>query len=214
MRRESPAAPQQAERRAQRPCGPSIRAQLPVRRLASPRPARLPWTVATRSPELTREPFRMWSFDSLPAADDGTSIVAFSVSSVTSGVSSATASPSLTRSSMTSTSLKSPRSGTRTSSAVGAAAGAGDGDLAVDADFGPAVRLAGTLDAAGAAASSTRIAAPLETRSPFLTDTAVTRPAAVDGTSMVALSVSSVMSGVSTATVSPAFTSNSMTSTS
>jgi hypothetical protein len=48
-----------------------------------------------------------------PAALDGTSIVAFSVSSVTSGVSTATVSPAFTSTSMTSTSLKLPRSGTR-----------------------------------------------------------------------------------------------------
>ena len=97
----------------------------------------LPRTVATRSPALTREPLDTCSFAMLPAADDGTSIVAFSVSSVTRGDSSATVSPSFASTSMTSTSLKSPRSGTRTSSvadspadfaaAAGAAAFAGCG---------------------------------------------------------------------------------------
>jgi hypothetical protein len=52
------------------------------------------------------------------------------------------------------------------------------------------------------------------TRSPFLIATDFTTPAAVDGTSMVAFSVSSVISGVSTSILSPAFTSTSMTSTS
>ncbi len=83
-----------------------------------------PFNVATMSPALTRAPFATWIFATVPAAEDGTSIVALSVSSVTSGDSSPTVSPSLTRTSMTSTSLKSPRSGTRTSSAAGAAAGA------------------------------------------------------------------------------------------
>ena len=83
----------------------------------------LPRTVATRSPALTREPLDTCSFAMLPAADEGTSIVAFSVSSVTRGDSSATVSPSFASTSMTSTSLKSPRSGTRTSSVADSPAG-------------------------------------------------------------------------------------------
>src|ERR1700730_6747976 len=51
----------------------------------------------------------------IPPAVDGTSIVAFSVSSVTSGVSVSMLSPGLTRTSITATSLKLPMSGTRTS---------------------------------------------------------------------------------------------------
>src|SRR6185312_6700819 len=50
-----------------------------------------------------------------PLAVDGTSIVAFSVSSVTSGASGSMVSPGLTRTSITATSLKLPISGTRTS---------------------------------------------------------------------------------------------------
>src|SRR6185503_14302128 len=50
-----------------------------------------------------------------PLAVDGTSIVAFSVSSVTSGASGSMVSPGLTRTSITATSLKLPMSGTRTS---------------------------------------------------------------------------------------------------
>src|SRR5580692_8118931 len=50
-----------------------------------------------------------------PPAVDGTSIVAFSVSSVTSGASVSMLSPGLTRMSITATSLKLPMSGTRTS---------------------------------------------------------------------------------------------------
>jgi len=73
---------------------------------------------------------------------------------------------------------------------------------------------AGLPEAAAAAASTTAIAEPFETRSPFFTDISAMRPAAVEGTSIVALSVSRVMSGASTATLSPAFTSTSMTSTS
>ena len=62
----------------------------------------------------TRSPFFTTTDFTTPAADDGTSIVAFSVSKVISGVSSSTLSPGFTSTSMTSTSLKSPRSGTTT----------------------------------------------------------------------------------------------------
>src|ERR1700742_718208 len=50
-----------------------------------------------------------------PLAVDGTSIVAFSVSRVTSGASGSMVSPGLTSTSITATSLKLPMSGTRTS---------------------------------------------------------------------------------------------------
>jgi hypothetical protein len=53
-----------------------------------------------------------------PAAGEGTSIVALSDSSVTSDVSGFTVSPGFTSTSMTGTSLKSPMSGTFTSSSV------------------------------------------------------------------------------------------------
>src|SRR5580658_5970287 len=56
-----------------------------------------------------------------PPAVDGTSIVAFSVSSVTSGASVSMLSPGLTRMSITATSLKLPMSGTRTSTRCTAA---------------------------------------------------------------------------------------------
>src|SRR6202045_3973735 len=56
-----------------------------------------------------------------PLAVDGTSIVAFSVSRVTSGASGSMLSPGLTRTSMTVTSLKLPMSGTRTSTRCTAA---------------------------------------------------------------------------------------------
>ena len=51
----------------------------------------------------------------MPAAGDGTSIVALSDSSVTSESSAATVSPGFTKISMTGMSLKSPMSGTLTS---------------------------------------------------------------------------------------------------
>src|ERR1700734_3210680 len=56
-----------------------------------------------------------------PPAVDGTSIVAFSVSRVTSGASVSMLSPGLTRTSMTATPLKLPMSGTRTSTSRTAA---------------------------------------------------------------------------------------------
>src|SRR5580658_1307780 len=85
---------------------------------------------------------------------------------------------------------------------------------------------AGATGAGGAAAacSGAFAAAPfarrVTTRSPVLTlpplrvCTCSTTPAAVEGTSMVALSDSSVRSGVSSSTLSPGFTSTSMTATS
>src|SRR6185437_9962812 len=56
-----------------------------------------------------------------PLAVEGTSMVAFSVSSVTSGDSGSMLSPGLTRMSITATSLKLPMSGTRTSTRRAAA---------------------------------------------------------------------------------------------
>ena len=76
-------------------------------------------TSTIEEPVETLSPFFMWTATIRPAAVEGTSIVAFSVSSVASGLSIAMTSPLLTSTSTTSTSLKSPRSGTRT--AIGAA---------------------------------------------------------------------------------------------
>ena len=67
------------------------------------------------SPSDTRPPFRTARPTTLPACGDGTSMEALSVSSVMSGSSAATSSPSFTSTSMISTSVKSPMSGTRTS---------------------------------------------------------------------------------------------------
>src|SRR2546429_6827883 len=72
-------------------------------------------TVAMRSPVLTLPPLLVWSFSTTPTAVEGTSLVALSDSSVTSGESMTTASPGFTSTSMTATSLKLPMSGTRTS---------------------------------------------------------------------------------------------------
>src|SRR5437588_5076126 len=72
-------------------------------------------TVTMRSPVLTLPPLLVWSFSTTPTAVEGTSMVALSDSSVTSGESMTTVSPGFTRTSMTATSLKLPMSGTRTS---------------------------------------------------------------------------------------------------
>src|SRR5438105_1320846 len=65
-------------------------------------------------PSLTLSPTLTLSSLTVPADGAGTSIVALSDSSVTNGSSGFTASPGLTKTSMTGTSLKSPMSGTLT----------------------------------------------------------------------------------------------------
>src|SRR4051812_47214843 len=67
-------------------------------------------------PSETVSPTSTRSSPTVPAAGDGTSMVALSDSSVMSGSSSATLSPGFTITSMIGTSVKSPMSGTRTSS--------------------------------------------------------------------------------------------------
>src|SRR5258708_3617977 len=64
------------------------------------------------------------------------------------------------------------------------------------------------------AESSTAISVPCDTLSPTLTRTSFTMPACVEGTSIVALSLSSVTSASSLPMVSPGLTSSSMTGTS
>src|SRR5437763_1373605 len=67
-----------------------------------------------RLPSETLSPTLTLSSATLPATGEGTSIVALSDSSVTSGFSVLTASPAFTSTSMTGTSWKSPMSGTST----------------------------------------------------------------------------------------------------
>ena len=143
----------------------------------------------------------------VPPAGDGTSIVALSDSSSTSGSSLATVSPAFTSTVMTGTSLKSPMSGTFTSTVPPPAAGAGAAAAGAGADDAAAA-------AAACAASSSRISTPSETLSPSAILISATLPAAGEGTSIVALSDSSSTSGSSTATVSPGFTITLMTGTS
>src|SRR5947207_2199426 len=72
-------------------------------------------SVRMTLPSLTLSPTLTFNSFTVPADGAGTSIVALSDSSVTSGSSGFTASPGLTKTSMTGTSLKSPMSGTLTS---------------------------------------------------------------------------------------------------
>src|SRR6185369_11613966 len=98
-----------------------------------------------------------------PAAVDGTSIVALSDSSEQIGSSSLIVSPTLTNSSITGTSLKSPMSGTLTSTTPPLAAGA------AAAATGAAAGAAAATGAAAAAtppASTTTSTTPSETLSP------------------------------------------------
>src|SRR5207244_636521 len=140
------------------------------------------------------------------------SIVAWSDSSVTSGSSALTVSPVLTNTSMTGTSLKSPMSGTLTSCVPPLfVAGGGDCGVAAGAGFG----LAGCgAPAPAPSVSSVRITPPSLTLSPTRSLRSLTTPADGEGTSMVALSDSSVISESSGFTASPGFTNTSITGTS
>src|SRR6266542_5519728 len=71
-------------------------------------------SVRMTLPSLTLSPTLTFNSLTVPADGAGTSMVALSDSSVTSGSSGFTASPGLTKTSMTGTSLKSPMSGTLT----------------------------------------------------------------------------------------------------
>jgi hypothetical protein len=75
-------------------------------------------SISSAEPSLTLSPSLIRISRTTPAADDGISIEALSLSTVTSDCSAFTRSPGLTSSSMTSTSLKSPMSGTLTSSSA------------------------------------------------------------------------------------------------
>ena len=163
-----------------------------------------------------------------PVAEDGISIEALSDSTVISDCSVFTLSPTLTSTSITATSLKSPISGTRTSTGPvalalpGAAAGAtgcATGLIAVCADavWAGALFDSDTWAADGPAAlpaSSTSTTEPCLTLSPSLTLISLTTPAWLDGISIEALSDSTVISDCSACTVSPGLTRSSMTETS
>src|SRR5258706_315477 len=101
-------------------------------------------------------------------------------------------------------------------------AGTGAGDAAAaalaagaeGAAFGASALVSVLGSARCSAVSSTRIAVPCDTLSPVLMRISFTTPAAGDGISIVALSDSSVTSDCSFSTLSPGFTSTSITSTS
>src|SRR5207249_5389977 len=83
--------------------------------VAAAAPVAAPSSVRITLPWLTLSPTLTLSSLTVPAAGEGTSIVALSDSRVTSESSAFTVSPGLTKTSMTGTSLKSPMSGTLTS---------------------------------------------------------------------------------------------------
>src|SRR6266576_674662 len=83
--------------------------------VAAAAPVAAPSSVRITLPSLTLSPTLTLSSLTVPAAGEGTSIVALSDSRVTSESSAFTVSPGLTKTSMTGTSLKSPMSGTLTS---------------------------------------------------------------------------------------------------
>src|SRR5581483_7400703 len=146
----------------------------------------------------------------VPAADAGTSIDAFSLSSTASGASLTIVCPGWTSTSTTGTSLKSPMSGTTRSIVVPPplpleSGGAGAGEAAGFA------LLAAVVPPFAAIVSRT---VPCETLSPTRTLTSLTVPDAVDGTSIDALSLSRTTSGASLVIVCPGLTSTSTTGTS
>src|ERR1700676_4305599 len=157
-----------------------------------------------------------------PASGDGTPIDAFSDSSVTSGDSFCTVSPGFTKTSMTGTSVKSPMSGTVTSTvcdaagccACGGACGADGGACGADGAAAFACPFGTGCVAAAPSPESVKIGEPSETLSPTLTARSLTTPALGEGTSIEAFSDSSVISGASFSTLSPALTNTSITGTS
>ena len=155
-----------------------------------------------------------------PPCDAGISIDALSLSTVIKLCSGLTVSPGLMKTSITATSLKSPMSGTRSSITppppAGAASGAGTGAAAA-ATCGICVCTGvGALGGAAAplAASSNSSGDPSLILSPSATFSSLTTPSALDGISIDALSLSTVIRLCSALTVSPGLTSNSMTATS
>src|SRR5450755_2494220 len=160
-------------------------------------------------PALTLSPILTLMALTTPPRGAGTSIVALSDSRETSGSSAFTVSPTLTKISITGTSLKSPMSGTRTSARpAGALTGEG-GALTLGL-----AASAGAAAAATPSPSSSMITLPSLTLSPSLTRISLTTPESGAGTSIVALSDSSETNGSSASTVSPTLTNTSITGTS
>ena len=153
--------------------------------------------MAIKSPIFTLSPSLTLSSLSTPAAEDGISIAALSDSTVIKDCSILMVSPTLTRISITETSLKSPMSGTLTSTgpetatATTAAAGAAACATGVEAAATGATG-AGADTAASPATSSDKTMEPSLTLSPTATLTSFTTPAWLDGISIDALSLSTV----------------------
>src|SRR3954453_9829594 len=167
-------------------------------------PAPAPSSVRISVPSDTVSPTDTFSSATLPAVGDGPSIVALSDSSVMSGSSSAAGAPGWTIPSMTGTPEKSPMSGTWTSTVSDAPAPPSPAGSAV-ASWTTRSSAPPPSPAAPspAAPSSVRMTVPSETVSPTDTLSSPTVPAAGDGTSIVALSDSSVTRGPSSATLCP-----------
>ncbi len=159
-----------------------------------------------REPVDTLSPVLILISLTVPANGAGTSIEALSPSTVISDCSAATLSPTFTITSVTSTSSP-PMSGTLTSFTPPAAAGAAAG-------AGAASAFAGAAAPSAPATSKIMIREPVDTLSPVLILISLTVPANGAGTSIEALSPSTVISDCSAATVSPTFTRISVTSTS
>ena len=166
------------------------------------------------SPSLTLRSF------STPAADDGISIEALSDSTVTSDCSILMLSPTLANTSITVTSLKSPISGTRTSTGPPAAAAGAAGCTAAATDSVAACTGAAWAgvdlgaETAASELSSVNTTVPCLTLSPSLTLSSFTTPAALEGISIDALSDSTVRSDWSALMLSPGLTNSSITVTS
>src|SRR5471030_2243306 len=178
-------------------------------------------TTSSGEPSCTLSPTLTLMAVTTPAWLDGISMLALSDSTVISDWSTLIVSPTLTISSMTSTSLKSPMSGTLTSTGplAAAAAGAAAGAAAAGAGAGAAAAGAAAAGAAAGAAappsaSSNSSKPPSATLSPTLILISLTTPAWLDGISMLALSDSTVINDWSTLIVSPTLIISSMTSTS
>src|SRR5450830_1310275 len=169
---------------------------------------------STSEPSPTLSPTLTLISLTTPAAEEGISMLALSDSTVIRDWSTLTVSPGLTISSMTSTSLKSPMSGTLTSTMPPAAAGAAGGAGAAAAGAAAAGAGAAAGAATASAASSNSTSEPSPTLSPTFTFNSLTTPAADEGISMLALSDSTVSRDWSTLMVSPGLTITSMTSTS
>ena len=183
-------------------------------------------TTMTTAPLDTLSPSLILISLTTPATVDGTSIVALSDSRVTSDCSTFTVSPTLTRISMTGISVKSPISGTSTSTlpppadgataategAAGPAAATGTPATGAGADAAAGAGAGAAVVAAAAAATSiTATTVPMLHLSPSLTRSSLITPATSAGTSIVALSDSRVTMDCSLATVSPTFTRISIT---